>query len=1036
MKSFLLSIFLGFVGFCAYSQNYEVKGNVVDAYGSPLPGVSIVVKNTMKGASTDFDGNFTISNVVKGETLVFSFIGYTTKEILVSNSDLLKVTLSEDTQSLDEVVVVGYGTQKKSVVTGAISSVKAADLENLPVERVEQALQGRVSGVVIASNSGQPGSSATVRVRGITTFDTYGGNNPLWVVDGVIVDSGGIGYLNQSDIESIEVLKDAASLAIYGARAASGAILVTTKKGKLGKVSVNYTGFTGVSSASKKLSLLNATEYAALMNEKSVAGGGQILFSDLSVLGKGTDWQDLIFNDAAIRNSHEVSISAGNEISSFYASFGLSEQEGIVTTDISKFDRKSLRLNSTHKISDMFKVGQTLGYTHKKEVGLGNTNSEYGGPLSSAINLDPITKAVIYDPVIANSAPYSNNPVMRDADGNPYGISSIVGQEMTNPLAYINTRLGNYGWSDDLVGNAFLEITPMEGLTIKSSVGAKLAYWGYESFTPLYYLNATNSTSQNNLSRGTNKGFGWNMENTISYAKEIGKHNFSVLIGQGIYIDNITSGTGVTYFNLPVDNREDATFNFDIPLAQKSTSAYDGTEHKVTSLFSRLNYNYDEKYLFTGIIRRDGSSRFGLNNRYGIFPSFSLGWNAFKEDFWKQNDIIDQLKIRGGWGVTGNDAIPDFGYLALINGGRNYTIGSDGTTIYTGYSPNAPDNPDLRWEETAQVNIGFETKLFNTLNVTFDYFKKTTTGILQYNDIPGYVGATGSPLGNVADMENSGVELELGYRKSFGEVNFSANGNISYLKNEVTNLGDGKEFISGSASYQSMGSITRTQVGEGYNSFYGFKTAGIFQNLAEIASYTNSAGIVIQPDAAPGDFRWVDTNDDGEITDDDKQFIGSPLPKYTFGLTLNADYKGFDLMVFTQGAIGNKIFQGLRRLDIPTANYQSDALSRWTGEGTSNDYPRLVSTDPNGNFTKASDFYLEKGDYLRLKTVQIGYTFPSDIMSKVGAQKLRLYITGENLATLTGYTGFDPEIGGDVLGIDRGYYPQARSFMLGVNVQF
>lgn len=1037
MKSLLVSFFLCFAGISIYAQNYEIKGTVSDASGSPLPGVSIVVKNTTKGASTDFDGKFTLSNVQKGEVLVLSYIGFSTKEVVINNSNSLNVILAENAESLDEVVVIGYGTQKKSVVTGAISSVKAEELENLPVERVEQALQGRVSGVVIAANSGQPGAASTVRVRGITTFDSdQGGNNPLWVIDGVIVNSEGIGYLNQSDIESIEVLKDAASLAIYGARAASGAILVTTKKGKLGKVSVNYTGFTGFSSAANKLSLLNATEYGALMNEKSVADGGPILFPDLSILGYGTDWQSAIFNDNALRTSHEISISSGNEVSRFYASFGLSEQEGIVASDISKFDRKSLRLNSTHTLSKYFTVGQTLGYAHKKEIGIGNTNSEYGGPLSSAINLDPITKLVITDPVIANSPPYSNNAVMRDAAGNPYGISSIVGQEMTNPLAYINTRLGNYGWSDDFVGNAFLEVTPIEGLKFKSALGAKLAYWGYENFTPEFYLNATNSTSQNNISRGRDKGFGWNLENTISYTKELNKHNFNILLGQGVYIDNITSGVEVTFFNIPVDNRGQASFNFDIPATDKTTSSDDGTEHKVTSLFSRLNYNYDEKYLFTGIIRRDGSSRFGLNNKYGIFPSFSLGWNVYKEDFWKQNEIIDQLKIRGGWGVTGNDAIGDFGYLATINGGRNYTIGLDGTTIITGYSPDAPDNPDLKWEETSQLNVGFEAKLFNNLNVTFDYFIKKTTGILQEVEIPGYMGATGSPLGNVADMENSGLEVELGYRKTFGEVNFSANGNVSYLKNEVTYLGQGKEFISSGAAYQSMGNITRTQVGEAYNSFYGFKTDGIFQNTNDVNAYTNSAGGLIQPNASPGDFKWIDTNGDGSITDDDKQFLGSPLPKFTFGLTLNADYKGFDLLVFTQGATGNKIFQGLRRLDIQTANYSSVALSRWTGDGTSNDYPRLITSDPNGNFSKVSDFYLEDGDYLRLKTIQIGYTLPSSIISKIGAQKLRLYVTGENLTTLTNYTGYDPEIGGNVLGIDRGYYPQARSFMFGVNLQF
>ncbi|SDM89419.1 SusC/RagA family TonB-linked outer membrane protein [Kriegella aquimaris] len=1023
-----------------YSQDLTISGVVKDAsFNEPLPGVSIVVKNTTTGTTTDFDGNFAMTGLSTGDILVFSYIGFVPQEIAIQNSDDLTIVMQDDVAALEEVVVVGYGTQKKSVVTGAISSVKASDLENLPIARVEQALQGRVSGVVIASNSGQPGDASTVRVRGITTFNTTsGGNNPLWVVDGVIVDSGGIGYLNQSDIKSIEVLKDAASLAIYGARAASGVLLITTKTGSPGRLQVNYTGFTGLSGPANKLSLLNASEYGAIMNEKSVAAGGAVLYPNLGELGSGTDWQELIFNDSAIRTSHELSLSAGNDVSTFYASFGFLDQEGIVSTNISNFNRKNFRLNSTHKISDVFTVGQTFGYAHKKTIGLGNTNSEFGGPLSSALNLDPITPAVITNPNIANRSPYndSNGPVFRDADGNPYGISEIVAQEMTNPLAYEQTRLGNYGWSDDIVGNAYLQIKPMEGLVFKTSGGMKLSYWGDENFNPSYYLNANNSRELNSIYRSREKGFGWNIENTLSYNKVFGKHDFTLLLGQGSYVDNINSKVDVTFTDLPVDNRDDASFNFDIPADQKTAGAETSNDHRVSSIFSRLNYNFDEKYIFTGIIRRDGSSRFGQNNRYGIFPSFSLGWNVFKEGFWKDNNSIGQLKIRGGYGVVGNDAIPDFGYLATVSGGSNYTNGSDGTVVI-GYSPDAPDNPDLKWEETAQLNVGFEARLFNDLSVTFDYFKKTTTGILQRSDIPGYVGAIENPLANVADMENSGLELELGYSKTFGEMNFRASGNVSYLKNEVTFLGNDKEFITdATASFQSMGPITRTQVGQSYNSFYGFKTDGIFQNQAEIDAYTNTSGALVQPNASPGDIKWVDENEDGTITDDDKTFIGSGIPKYTFGVTLNADYKGFDAMVFWQGSAGNKIFQGLRRLDIPTANYSNRALSRWTGEGTSNDFPRLTDDDTNGNFSRASDFYLEDGSYVRLKTIQLGYTLPSDVVGKIGVQKLRLYITGENLLTFTKYTGYDPEIGGDILGIDRGYYPQARSYMVGVNLQF
>ena len=1031
---FLIALFGGF--FSMYSQSMTVQGKVTDQNDIPLLGVNVLVKNAAKGTTTDFDGNYSIE-VSPNETLVFSYLGYEAKEFVINDSQTLNVVLNEDQAALDEVVVVGYGTQKKSVTTGAISSVKAEELQKVPNGRVEQTLQGRVSGVTIAANSGQPGSASTVRVRGITTFNTYGGNSPLWVVDGVIVDSGGIGYLNQSDIASIEVLKDAASLAIYGARAASGVILVTTKKGAKGKMNVNYSGYVGVSSPEKSLKLLNATQYGALMNEKSVAAGGEVLYRDLSALGVGTDWQKAIFNDNAMKSSHEFSLSGGNDVSTFYVSFGLQDTEGIVTSEISRYQKKSLRLNSTHELSDMFKVGQTFGYTHQKTVGLGNTNSEYGGPLSSAINLDPITPLVVTDPAEANANIYVNNPVFRDANGNPYGISTIVGQEMTNPVAYIQTRLGNSNYSDDFVGNAYVEFTPIEQLTFRTTIGGKLAYWGGDFFTPQYFLSPTVGTSQNNLGRNTNKGFGWTIENTLSYGDTFGKHDFTLLLGQGTYVDGNTSGTYTNYQNLPVTSYRDASFNYNIPDAQRVGSAYTGIEHRVISLFSRLNYNYDEKYLFTGIIRRDGSSNFGPNNKFGIFPSFSAGWAVNKEDFWNRDGFVNTLKLRAGYGVTGNDAIKPNGYLALINGGRNYTFGRAGDAIAIGYSPDAPANPDLRWEETSQLNVGADARFLQNLTVTLEYYKKKTTGILQEFEIPGYIGSTGLPVGNVADMENRGVELELGFNKNFGDFNFSANGNLSYLENEVTYLGQDKEFITtGTAGFQSMGDITRTQVGQPYNSFYGFKTAGIFQTREDINSYTDANGNVIQPNAVPGDFRWVDTNGDGTITDDDKTFLGSPLPKYTFGLTVNMSYKNFDLMVFTQGAAGNKIFQGLRRLDIQNANYSTEALSRWRGPGTSNDYPRLTNSDANGNFSKSSDFYLEDGDYLRVKIAQLGYTIPQDVMGKIGATKLRLYVTGENLLTLTKYTGYDPEIGGDVLGIDRGYYPQARSFLLGANLQF
>jgi TonB-linked SusC/RagA family outer membrane protein len=435
------------------------------------------------------------------------------------------------------------------------------------------------------------------------------------------------------------------------------------------------------------------------------------------------------------------------------------------------------------------------------------------------------------------------------------------------------------------------------------------------------------------------------------------------------------------------------------------------------------------------LIRRDGSSRFGSNNKYGVFPSFSLGWVVSKEDFLMDNPNISMLKIRGGYGVVGNDNIGDFAYLSTIGGGRNYTIGL--TDIYTvGNSPNAPSNPDLRWEQTSQANIGLEMSFLTNFTLTFDWFNKVTTGILQNPRIPGYVGAIGNPAANVADMKNTGVELELGYKNRLGAVNFSVNGNASYLRNEVTDIGAGVSFLNGAGFQASTYNITRTMVGQPFNSFYGFRTMGIFQNQAEIEAYKNSEGGLIQPNARPGDFKWADLDENGVIDANDRTFIGDPTPNWTFGFTVNLEWNNFDALIFGQGVAGNKVFQGLRRLDINNANYSTRALGRWTGEGSSNDFPRLTDADANNNFTNPSEFYLEDGSYFRLKTVQIGYSLPRTLSNRIGLQKIRLYAMAENLMTFTKYTGFDPEIGGGIMSIDRGIYPQARSYMFGLNVAF
>lgn len=1016
------------------AQTLQVTGSITSAAdGRPLPGVTVTVQGTNTATSTDDSGRYQITVPRAGSILVFQQLGMTTQQITVRAGGLVNVALEEDLSTLEEVVVIGYGTQKKSVVTGAITSVKASDIENQVVGRLETALQGRTSGVTITTNSGAPGSGVSILVRGVTTINN---NTPLYVVDGVVVDAGGIDYLNTSDIESIEVLKDAASAAIYGTRAAAGVILVTTKKGRAGDMLINYNGYYGTQAPAKKLNLLNATEYATIRNEASLNDGGNILYPDPAALGEGTDWQSAIFENNAPIQNHELSISGGNEKSTFYTSFGYFGQDGVVTPEISNYNRYNARFNSDHKVKKWLRFGQNLGYSYIKSQGALATNSEFGGPLSSAINLDPLTPVVVTDANAANQPPYSNQAVVRDANGNPYGISTNVAQEMTNPLAYVDTRLGNYGFSHNIVGNVFAEVEPIEGLRIRSTLGSKLAWWGSESFNGIYYLSAVQNRSTTEFFRGREQGFNWNIENTISYSRNIEGHNFTALLGQGAYMNNLSSGTFITFNNIAASTFDEATFNLKVPTADIIADAYDGVTHNLSSLFGRVTYDYRERYLFTGIIRRDGSSKFGANSKYGIFPSASVGWVLTNEDFWTSNEILNTFKIRASYGIVGNDNTDNFRFVPTIGmgGGRNYFFGID--NMHIGASPNAPANPSLAWEETSQLDIGFDASLLRDWTLTLDWYQKKTSGILRTVSIPGYTGLA-DPWYNLADLEAKGFELELGYRKTIGDFYLGVNGNISRTTNTVNFLGADVAFTEdGAGSIQNLANnAQRTAIGQPYNSFYGYQIAGVFQNQAEIDAYVGPEGNRIQPGAVPGDFKWADLDGNGSITTDDRTFLGTAIPTLTYGMTINASYKNFDLMVFGQGAAGNKIFQGLRRLDITNANWHGKILNRWVGEGSTNERPRATLADPNQNYSRASGYFLEDGAYLRIKTLQLGYTLPSSLVNKIGIGRIRAYVSSNNLLTFTNYTGYDPEVGGgsDLWGIDAGVYPQARSFLFGLN---
>ncbi len=1015
---------------CTFSLQAQVKvsgvvSNLAD--NSTLIGVTVLEKGTVNGTATGIDGDYELEVADNDAVLVFSYIGYSTQEIPVGSGGTIDVALEEDVASLDEFVVVGYGVQKKSVVTGSISKVKADDLESMPVTRIEQSLQGRTSGVRVTSNSGQPGESGTVRIRGTTSIN---GSDPLYVVDGVPV-GGGIDFLNQGDIESIEVLKDAASASIYGARSANGVVLITTKKGVTNKMSVNVNSYYGTQAPWKKLSVLNAREYGILMNESSIAAGGDFLFEDPNSLGEGTDWQSAVFSEDAPIQNHEISISAGSEKSTYYASFGYFDQEGIVNREKSNYQRFIARFNSTHKLTENIKFGNTIGYARIKSQGV-STNSEFGSPVGRALNLDPLTPILETDPEVLNSSVYTNFPVISNSDGVPYAISTLVTSEVVNPVAALEIQQG-FGWSDKIVGNLFGEIQFLDGFKFRSSIGADLAFWGGEGFTPLFYLNATNRNDITSYNRSQNKGLYWIFENTLSYTKKIGEHDFSVLVGT---VGERNRGQGISgnIRDIPVDNLEGASLSFSTPA---ETQTFGGFEYLNTlaSYLGRVTYNYKEKYLMSATMRIDGSSRFGSNNKYGYFPAVSLGWVLSEEGFLTNNPTLNFMKIRGSWGVNGSDRIGDFRYVSTVGGGRNYTFGLN-DVLTNGVSPNAIANPDLRWEETTQTNIGVDAKIFKKVSVTFDYFEKKTTDMLLGIAVPGYVGNAG-PEGNIATMVNEGWELEVAYGKTFGngfEVDIAAN--VSYVENLVTSLGPDKEFLPGQTFSPQGLEITRTTVNFPIGYLYGYQTDGIFQNVAEVEAYTNVDGGLIQPDASPGDFRFVDFNENGEIDPEDRTLIGDPTPKWTFGANFSLAWKGFDIMMFGQGVAGNDVFKATRRFDLQMANMTADALGRWTGEGSTNEYPRLVMNDPNKNFSRSSDFYVEDGSFFRIKTLQLGYTIPKSAIQSIGLQKARIYVSGNNLVTFTKYSGFDPEVGGGSYGVDRGLYPQPRFFLVGLNASF
>ena len=1048
-----------------FAQTMVVNGVVVDEMGEPVIGANAFVKGTTIGAITDIDGNFSLSGVPTGATIGFSFVGYISQELPARPQ--MNVVLVEDKKLLEDVVVVGYGVQKKSVVTAAIAKVSSEDLEGKAPVRIDNALKGLAAGVNVTANSGQPGESSRVRVRGT---GSYNASDPLYIVDGIPLE-GGLDIVNPNDIESIEVLKDAASGAIYGARAANGVIIVTTKKGKQGKAQINYNASLGWQTAWKHRDVTNATEYAVLQNEKYVNAGMDPLYADpynltdamgnAIPLNGGTDWQSLVFNDNAPIVNHDVSVSGANDRMNYYVSLGYFSQEGIVGGNYgqSNYDRLTLRSNSNYTLIDATKernflnkldLSVNLSYLRTHSTGI-STNSEFGSVLGSALYMSPILTPTVSGAYAEKMrSNYSEFDLPADENGNLYSIPNYGGtyQEMNNPLAMMVAQTPTKNWSHKFVPHFNVTLGLWDNLKYSFSYSADLSLWGYDgAVKSLYYLSGNNNTDHTSATQFSAKSDHWQIENVISYDKELGRHSFNIVLGQSAYkskgaeiggsrwnLVNINKPS-INYATGNVEFSKDADGNITGATVEHSVWGGPYTEHTLSSLFARGSYNYDERYMFQFTLRRDGSSRFGSNNKYGVFPSFSLGWNFVREPFFNMPEWVTIGKLRYSWGKNGYENIGDFTYTTLTSMGNNVLFGRIATK-QNGSKANRIANPDLKWEESEQHDLGIDLGFMkDALTLSVDYFIKKTNGMILAMPIPSYVGET-KPLGNVGDMENKGVEIELGWKGHISDFHYSLKGNVSYVKNTLKNLGNTEGFLNFDGIQGIAGGGTRAENGQPFPFFYGYKTDGVFQNMDEVRAYTNANGQLIQPKAVPGDVRFVDVNGDGQITTDDRTNIGNGTPDWTFGFNANADWKGFDFNIFLQGVQGSDVFDATYRSDVFSGNYPKWMLNRWTGEGTSDKYPRLSLQDETN--WQVSDLYVCDGSYLRIKNMSLGYTLPAKLTRRAFIERFRIYGMVENLVTWTKYWGFDPEIasGGTSLGIDRGVYPQARTWTVGFNIAF
>ncbi|MDR1201694.1 MAG: TonB-dependent receptor [Tannerellaceae bacterium] len=1037
------------------SNRKQITGTVVDVGGEAIIGANIMEKGTTNGMITDIAGNFSMT-VQNNATLQVSYIGYIRQEIVVGNQSHLQIVLKEDFLSMEEVIVIGYGVQKKALVTGATVNIQGDALQKMSTANPLTALQSMSPGVTIMQSNGQPGADYIINIRGLST---NGEARPLYVIDGVPSGNNGLNNMSVADIESIDILKDAASSAIYGARAANGVVLITTKQGKTGRAKVSYDAYFGKQYLNNKPDLLNAKEWMMIRdeitsNDNQIADDFQgklpaKLYNDImSGSWEGTDWIDAFYCEGAPTVNHSLNVTGGNEMSKFSIGYSYSSQDGIFGEAVqSNFTRNTFRVNSDHIIYkvrdlDVIKIGENINYSYRKSNGVNMSGIGDDNLMRGIMVASPLL------PVYNDDGEYYDY-YMRTADGwniepisnNPIGLA-------TNSSSGLNLRKNYY-----LNASAYLEIQPVKNLKLKSLYSYRQNASSYRSAN---HAGKWGERAENvfwTVSQNAGSGYSWSFSNTLSYAFTKNNNNISVMIGQEIeksgYGESVEASGRRNNFELGFDYDYVGNLMPAIELADRSTGGSPIGENALSSFFGRAEWNYNETYMATFSLRADGSSNFARGNRWGYFPAVSAGWIITNEPLMENiSSWMNYLKLRVSWGQNGNASVRGFQYNSTFSwpNTARYYFGADKRTVSSGSAPGVLKNPDITWETSQQTNVGLDARfLANRLGLTFDFYIKETKDWLLEAPIAAAWGFS-APNVNGGDVRNSGVELSFSWNNRKGDFSYGVNLNGSYNKNEVLRIDNAEGIIHGPADVLAnpITEIYRMQVGQPMGFFYGWVHDGIFQNQAEIDSYKSSDGTIIQPQAQPGDIRFKDLDDNGIIDIDDKTKIGCGWPIYRAGLTLNMGYKGFDFMVTASGAFGHQIIKSYRSFaGRHFENYTTDVFKRWQGEGTDNFYPRLTN-GAHINYTNFSGLMIENGDYVKIQNITLGYDFKR-LLPAMPFGQARVYFTIQNLFTITKYSGMDPEVGfGNwnddtrtwVTGIDQGYYPSAKTYLTGIQVTF